>query len=290
MSNQCRVCGSSDFKRLFGLDKYSVCGCRNCRLRFLSPQPNEAILSSVYNEDYILSERTSEAEERVMKLKRATARLYLDHIKKYFPCEGTNLLEVGCGRGEFLIEARDRGFQVKGLEVFAHAVEIANRRLNSQNVLQATLEESPFPDEAFDVIVFFDVIEHIRNPINFLKVVYRKLKPGSRIFFCTPSVDSLLARMMGRYWMEYKIEHLFYFSRAAIRLALQAGGFHRAAFLCNRKVLSIGYIDHHFNRYRVPLLSGIVSAARKIVPDGLANRPLKFVDSNMFIVAEKAAQ
>jgi len=224
-----------------------------------------------------------------MRLKRATARLYLDRMKKYLPSTGISLLEVGCGRGEFLLEARERGFVVNGLEIFERAVEIANERLNFPAVLRAWLEDSPFPDAAFDVIVFFDVIEHVRDPLGFLRVVHRKVKPGAKVFLCTPCLDSFVARLMGRHWMEYKVEHLFYFSYDAIKLALQRTGFRDVYLLSNRKVLSADYVYRHFMRHRNPLLSPIVKMVRKITPDGLANRPLELTDSNMFVVAEREA-
>jgi SAM-dependent methyltransferase len=154
-------------------------------------------------------------------------------------------------------------------------------------VLRATLEDSPFPESAFDVVVSFDVIEHVRNPIDFLKSVYCRLRPGGRVFLCTPSLDSPVARLMGRHWMEYKVEHLYYFSNPAMSLALRQAGFRLLALLPNRKVLSVDYIYHHFMRFRNPALSPLIRSLRSLIPGRLAHRPLRLVDSNMFAVAER---
>ena len=70
----------------------------------------------------------------------------------------------------------------------------------------------------------------------------------------TPSLDSWSAKMLGNRWMEYKTEHLFYFNERSLRRLLEAVGFKPVAFRPNTKILSLDYINHHFQRFRVPVL------------------------------------
>jgi SAM-dependent methyltransferase len=284
----CPLCDNPHIRVVLHFKGYFINQCQGCGVRFLFPQPEEEVLSSIYSANYLLGEKIAEGEARINSLKKGTASLYLDRMEEYMPKERKSLLEIGCGGGDFLVEAQARGFSVNGLEISRHAVEIANKKIGFRKVCQGYLEESSFPGEIFDTVVFFDVLEHVRDPINFLRICNQKLKAGGMIVFVTPSLDSFLARGMGRYWMEYKIEHLFYFTQDSIRAALNRNGFAEIAIRQNRKILSFDYLWQHFQRYPVPVLSFVFDFLRQCIPSSMANRPMKLADSDMFIIAEKS--
>jgi 2-polyprenyl-3-methyl-5-hydroxy-6-metoxy-1,4-benzoquinol methylase len=284
----CPICDHPHIQVVLHFKGYFVNRCQACGVQFLFPPPEEEVLSSIYSNNYFLGEKIAEDEARVNSLKKGTASLYLERMEEYMPKERRDLLEIGCGRGDFLIEAQTRGFRVNGLEISGHAVEIANKKIGSRKVRQGCLEESSFPGELFDTVVFFDVLEHIRDPLRFLKICNQKMKTGGTIAFVTPSLDNFLARWMGRYWMEYKVEHLFYFTQASVKRALNRAGFTNIAIRQNRKMLSFYYLWQHFQRYRVPVLSFAFDHLRKCIPSSIVNWPMKLVDSNMVIIAEKS--
>ncbi len=70
-----------------------------------------------------------------------------------------------------------------------------------------------------------DVIEHTRNPLADLAHVWRLLRPGGALFIALPSLDSWSARLMRERWMEFKLEHLFYFDSSTVQTALLRSGF-----------------------------------------------------------------
>jgi len=121
---KCKLCSGTHLKALFMKESYSVVHCADCSLRFLDPVPDGKALSAIYNANYFLGEPTPDAEARVLALKRATAALYLDRLMTYLNNgsqkeKGNNvgrLLEIGCGRGELLLEAQARGFEINGVE------------------------------------------------------------------------------------------------------------------------------------------------------------------------------
>jgi SAM-dependent methyltransferase len=255
----------------------------------LSPQPTERELSDVYSSQYFLDEGHEDATQIVSNLKRATAALYLQQLvaDESKPQTQPSLLEIGCGMGEFLLEAQSKGFSVSGLEVTDHLVDFANRRLGFPGVRKAYLESSGFDKQSFDVVVMFDVIEHVRNPLDVMTRVNGLLRESGRFFIATPSLDSWSATLLGRNWMEYKVEHLWYFNRNAMQLLLEKAGFYKARFYPNCKVLNLDYVTRHFARFPVKGITPLMNLARKMTPYKLAYAPFKVVASGMAVIAEK---
>jgi SAM-dependent methyltransferase len=283
----CPVCACSELAVLFAKGGYPLGECRNCRLRFLNPQPDDSTLRIIYSPDYFLGATVPQVEARVSQMKRANASLYLDLISKYANGTLGQILEIGCGRGEFLLEAQARGFTVSGIEISPTAAAIANQRLGTEQVVAGTLENVHFPEAYFDAVAFADVIEHIREPMDFLRRVFSLLKPGGMVFIVTPSLDSWSAKLMGRQWMEYKIEHLYYFGKRTIRLALDQIGFKEILIQPNFKILSLDYIYHHFFRFPVPLITPLLRLLQRVTPKGLTHRHIKLVASGLVAMARK---
>src|SRR5262249_52589140 len=133
------------------------------------------------------------------------------------------LLDVGCGHGYFLDEARAAGWRVHGLEVSPYATQQARKRgLAGQcrPIEQVTLAPrgrtpvlSELPTAAFDCITMWDVIEHLRDPAGTIKTLAGALRPGGVLALSTGDLTSLCARLCGRNWHLLNLpEHLFFFS------------------------------------------------------------------------------
>lgn len=286
---ECQICGHKNAIKKFPFNHYSVYSCANCGFRWLYPQPTGEELAAIYSEQYFLDEGDEKITEIVNTLKRATANVYLEQlVKGNLPSPSQlKLLEIGCGMGDFLLEAQSRGFKVSGLEVTDHLVELANRRLGTTSVQKGFLESSSFQSETFDVIAFFDVIEHVRNPLDFMSRVNRLLKESGKVYIVTPSLDSWSAKLLGNRWMEYKVEHLSYFNKKAMALLLEKAGFDNIRFHSNYKILNYDYINRHFVRFPVKGISPVLNMIRNLLPDKLAYEPVKIVASGMAIIADK---
>jgi len=269
---------------------YELYACPGCRLEFLNPQPDDSTLSSIYGNEYFLGDHTEESSARRSQLKRASAKWFLDMLASQAMTPGTALLEIGCGQGELLMEARDRGFQVSGVELSAHATAIANQRLGQNVVQQGSIDSLPLPPEHFGAILAADVIEHVRDPQSFMFRIRELLSPGGIALLVTPSLDSWSRRVMRRHWMEYKIEHLFYFSPASMRQLLEQSGFDGIRIFPNRKAMTIDYLWRHFDRYRVALLSPLIGLLRRVVPEPLAHRHLHVPASGLVAIARRSSK
>jgi SAM-dependent methyltransferase len=282
------VCERPAPLRRSAVPNYALRACPECRLEFLDPQPDDSVLEAIYSDGYFLGERHNEATARRSKMKRATGALYVDALASLVRPENADLLEIGCGHGEVLLEARNRGFRVSGVEISAHAAAIANRRLGAQAVSVGTIETLPLAPDHFDAVLAADVIEHVRDPEGWLLRVHELLVPGGILLLITPSLDSWTRRLLRGRWMEYKIEHLYYFSAASIRLLLERCGFDEIRVSPSRKVLTIDYIARHFDRFRVPILSPLIGLLRQAAPSRIAHRHLPVSASALMAIARKA--
>ena len=134
-------------------------------------------------------------------------------------------LEIGCAYGYFLDEARQRGWQVRGVEPSAHAAREARSRFGLE-VSEQQFTELPAEPGSLDAVVLWDVIEHLPNPRETLEAAWAWLRPGGLVAISTGDVDSLSARLHGRDWsLMTPPWHQFYFSRQTMRRMLREVGF-----------------------------------------------------------------
>jgi len=287
----CPICEAPDTVRFsFPTSGNNVYACRNCGVEFQYPQPNDAVLGSIYSENYFLGSGSPEAEVEVAQLKQATAALYLDVITQFVEPSTSTLCEVGCGSGDFLLAARSRGFEVEGLEYSEHAAAEANLRVGASRVRVGSLDTVVLPTEAYDVVSAFDVIEHVRNPRHSIELLHDCLKVGGILAIVTPSLHSWSRRALGRHWMEYKTEHLTYFSPKSLRALLSLAGFSEVSFRPNYKVLTFDYICRHFARYPVRGITPVLRSFRNAIPEKLAHARFRIVASGVMAMARKTAR
>jgi len=156
----------------------------------------------------------AEAEGR-----RRTAERLLDLVGAHVP--RGRLLDVGCGPGLLLDEARRRGYEVFGLELSATAAA------HARDVLGLPVREMPLEHlaaEEFDVIVMADVLEHLDDPLAALDGCRELLAPGGVLCVATPDPSSLVARLAGRRWWGLLPGHAHLLPRRTLREVLAGRG------------------------------------------------------------------
>ncbi len=154
--------------------------------------------------------------------RRATARRILDLIGRHVPAG--RLLDVGCGHGLLLDEARRRGFDVLGLELSRTAAGYARDVLGlpvSEQPVEAFAERA---DERFDAIVLADVIEHLEDPAAVLDACAGLLADGGVLCVITPDPSTPVARAAGARWWGYVPAHTCLLPGRTLRELLGARG------------------------------------------------------------------
>jgi SAM-dependent methyltransferase len=172
--------------------------------------------------------------------RRATARRLLDEIGKQAP--GGRLLDVGCGHGLLLDEARRRGYSAEGLELSLHASSHARDALGL-TVHALTLDDlvaDPEPPR-YAVIVLADVIEHLDDPLRAIDNCMELLEPGGVLCLVTPDPGSRTARVAGAGWWGYLPAHTYLLPRRTLCALLESRGFAVAADLPFVRSFSLRY-------------------------------------------------
>lgn len=152
-------------------------------------------------------------------------RADLDVYIKFLPAHvGGKLLEIGCGSGRKLAYLKKFGWDVEGVDFDSTAVEIARHR--GLNVRLGELEEQTYSENIFDAVVSSHVLEHVPEPIGFLKECHRILKPGGQLVFTTPNAGSYGHQIFRSQWRGLEPpRHLHVFSEDSLRYAAAIAGF-----------------------------------------------------------------
>lgn len=124
--------------------------------------------------------------------------------------EEFSLLEIGTGSGYFLSFAHSAfpRASLSGIEYDPRLLEVTKRKVPFANCLKGNAELFDFGSEKFDVIVSFQVIEHLYEPGAMLERVRNHLKPNGIFIMTTPNLDGLGARLMGKRWHGYREDHV----------------------------------------------------------------------------------
>lgn len=96
--------------------------------------------------------------------------------------------EIGCGFGDAMKIAEGAGFQVAGTEMYQEYIDYCVN--DGLNVRRGDIHAIPFEDEAFSVVFLEDVMEHLKNPFQYLSECARVLKPGGVLFSHTWSIET----------------------------------------------------------------------------------------------------
>ncbi len=188
--------------------------CRECATVHQPALPSGPALHDLYRD---MSD-AAYLDEEVGR--RRTANRLLDLVAGHNP--GGRLLDVGCGHGLLLDEARRRGYEAMGLELSRSAAR------HARETLGLDVREEAFEDfrdvEGFDVVVLADVIEHLDDPNAALGACAGLLRPGGVLCVVTPDPSSLTARLAGPRWWGFVPAHTNLLPRRTLRELLSVRG------------------------------------------------------------------
>jgi SAM-dependent methyltransferase len=226
---------------------YRMVTCDTCGLVRSDPVASDELLATLYassNFDY---------GEEVASI-QATYGRALDWLSARSPRREA-LLEIGCGNGFFLSQARRQGWkEVRGVEPSADAVGKAPPELGGA-IVQDVMRSGLFAPESFDAVCLFQVLDHIANPVDLLEECLAVLKPGGHILALNHNVRSWSARILGERSPIVDIEHTYLYSPATMERILLKAGFVEPLVRSVRNTYSLAYLLR-----LVPLPAGIKSS------------------------------
>lgn len=217
MIHTCLVCGSSSTKAIKEFahrknETLKLVQCKNCECEFLSPQPGDEWLAEEYT-NYFDRRVVSTENPKIVHFQQLLKKLNLN-------LEGSRILEMGSGEGYFIraLTSLNQSMQI-------HAVE--GNRENAKYIegLNCTFYNQSIEDwlashsgERFDYVFLFDLIQHLRDPKQVLdRICNHNLADQGTVIATIPNSDAFSRKVMGPFWPQYKVKHLYYFSKNSLQ-------------------------------------------------------------------------
>jgi 2-polyprenyl-3-methyl-5-hydroxy-6-metoxy-1,4-benzoquinol methylase len=226
--SSCPVCGNKNFSPFlqssdFFLTKeeFKIVRCINCGLKFVNPRPDESEIGRYYkSSDYVSHGGKMNFLTFLYKTIRNSAiRKKYKIVKQH--ARGKNILDIGCGTGEFLDFCNKKGFEVKGIEPAEKPRSFAQIRYKLEVKEESYLEDIVNPE--FDIITMWHVLEHVHLLNERMNKIMEILKSDGTIIIAVPNCDSWDARYYGKFWAAYDLpRHLYHFSGDTMKILAQA--------------------------------------------------------------------
>lgn len=281
---RCPSCSSADSTPVGTANAVVLARCRECGLLFAVCPPSEDELACIYSKSYLSFGLNDAAiADAVFRMKRRTFDARADLIEQFR--RPGRVLDVGCASGAFLCSMLARGWRAEGLEqsaqVAAHAARVSGVR-----VFAGTLEQFDAQPSTYDVVHMADVIEHLRDPRGALHRIRQLITPNGLLVLTTPDTASVSARLLGRYWPNYKPEHLFYPDRRTIRMLLASEGFIVRHISRATKALTMEFACDYFDVYGPKMAAWLFARVTPHVPLAVRRMPILVSAGDMLVMAE----
>lgn len=177
--------------------------------------PSDKVLRKLYSGDYEFNvDKTSLARFK------AISKKVIDRLKHLNP-EGSTLVDVGAGYGTFVDVATSIGLDAIGIEPSRNLYKFANKKLKNR-IFHTDLHNFVKTDtKQYDFISLIHVIEHVNDPKNFLRIVFKLLKAGGVLYIETPNSDGFLANIeKENYTFLTPPDHINLFSTKSLRIVI----------------------------------------------------------------------
>ncbi|RYD72784.1 MAG: class I SAM-dependent methyltransferase, partial [Sphingobacteriales bacterium] len=179
------------------------------------PQPQPEALGRYYESDDYISHtdgKRSLFEKLYHTVKQKALRDKIKLVQQFQPKKGA-LLDIGCGTGDFLVVAKNAGWDITGIEPSTKAKAIA---ANKSVVFAENLEA--IPSHSKDVITMWHVLEHVPDVQKQIAELKRILKPDGVLIVAVPNYKSYDAQYYKQFWAAYDVpRHLWHFSKTSIK-------------------------------------------------------------------------
>ena len=230
----CLVCNSPGISKVFTAkdrtvsnEDFDIFHCANCQLRFTQHVPDAGSIGRYYkSENYISHTNTSKGLiNRIYQVVRSRANEQKRKlIEKITGIKNGNLLDIGSGTGYFAAEMKNAGWQLTGLEPDADARKMAA----DVNKVELTSIDELFhlPENSYDVITLWHVLEHVHQLKEYVRHFKKLLKENGALIIAVPNYTSHDAAVYKGHWAAYDVpRHLYHFSPDAMNYLMKTEGF-----------------------------------------------------------------
>jgi SAM-dependent methyltransferase len=254
---------------------YAIVRCRNCGLVFSRDVLPEETLTDLYSRSTVTFADYTDIIRHD----------YWRCIEPHMPSIGGRgaALEIGCSSGFFMEELLDRGFrEVYGCEPSIEAKSRARPEVR-EHITTGFFTGDRYAPETFDLVCSFQTLDHLSDPLDVLRSIYRIVKPGGLVYFVTHDVEALQAKLLGGASPIIDIEHMYLFNKSTLRRLVETAGF---------EVPDVSGIQNSYPLdywvKMLPLPERVRRVARKVLDlSGLGPLRLPLQAGNIFLVGRK---
>lgn len=228
----CNLCGHESARPVYEVEdtnyglpgNFSLVSCQRCGLVYLNPRPTVQEIGAYYPAEQYHPFRALQQKDSFEPA--ASQRQNADKITQIWGTPtGCHVLDVGCGSGLFLLAMRQNGWQVHGVEPNQQAAEFAQNTLKLPVTIGDIFQVNQ--EDLFDVVTFWDVLEHTHSPRDVLVQAHALLNPNGLLVINVPNWASLERKLFKRKWIAIDApRHLYHFSPETITRLLQNCGFY----------------------------------------------------------------
>jgi len=280
----CPLCGNMSGNLLYDFVPFRVVRCNECDLGYLSPRLKSEVAKTFYQEEYFSSnDGQSCGYADYIKLAPAIKRTIMRRYRWIKPLvTGENVLDIGCAFGYSLDVLKGEFKNRFGLDLSSDAISEVVRK--GHQGYCGDILSCPWENETFDLILCFDTIEHVYEPVPFMKKIANLLRPGGVTAIATPDIDSWLRRLSGKGWVSFKIpEHAIYFNRSSMIKLLNAAGLSVVFFRPDFQLSPADLVLQRLGK-ALPFFSWIFNSLERCK---LSSKITLFVPNGMFLVVAR---
>lgn len=242
-AQQCVACGSGDLERVYRTEEYEVYRCGQCTMaqapENVAPQAGTSRIASSSTPDEKLDEYSAGFEKMKVRC-LASMELRIPLLEKLRGAPLESVCEIGCANGVGYFAFKERGIRWLGLDTNPRWIEHGRRE--GIPIEARDLDEV---EEKFDLIYTQQVLEHITEPLPFLRMVKERIKPGGVFHVAVPNHDSftslkrrlLPAMTPHEYGFIQYPYHMRAYNKRSLRALLERAGFSQV------EVRTINHID-----------------------------------------------
>lgn len=210
-----------------------IINCKTCGYTHVNPLPTQKELDKFYLKSFYKDVKTSYFEdyERDHEWWSLNYNWLLTDMLKLLVSKKSvdkiRLLDIGSGPGLFLKCAKDKGINAIGIEPSKEAFKYSRKKHNVE-VLNITLENMDQTIEKFDIVHSSLVMEHILDPLQYIKKSKKMLKKGGLLCIIVPNdfnpIQKINVKLGSKQWWVSPFEHLNYFNSKSLRGLVEKAG------------------------------------------------------------------
>lgn len=230
---KCIICGSVEHSIIRDTLRYDikrkVLRCGQCGFVFLEPAnaaTAEYYSGKTYRQSYGPDLKKTVDCRGIFDTYLPFQKKIIDRMRDFIVPD-MKVLDVGCSTGHFLYALKDLVKERVGLELNKDHVEFIRNNLDFK-IYSDPIETAAIAEDPFDLITSFQVLEHIDDPLGFLKGIARHLKPGGLLYLELPNINDVMLsgyQVSGYADFYYREPHVSYFSEATLGILLELAGF-----------------------------------------------------------------